>query len=97
MCIRDRICFIYTALFMKGSPPGSNCLSRSCDTERFLVIPIVNNTRVERYRASCNGRLVLVVNRKQFALDSIVSKRPASVMKSATFSITVFAFVNNAV
>ena len=81
---------------MKGSPPGSDCHRCSCDTARFLVIPIVNILRVERYRASCNGRLVLVVNRNQFALNSIVSKRPASLIKSGIFSITVFAFVNNA-
>ena len=79
------------ALFMKDSPPGSDCHRCSCDTAKFLVVP-----GVEWYRASCNGRLVLVVNRKQSAPNLIGLKRPASIIKSATFSITVFAFVNNA-
>ena len=39
----------------------------------------------------------MVVNRKQFALNSSVSKRPASIIKSASFSITAFAEVGRAV
>jgi len=76
---------------MEDSPPGSDCHRCSCDTAKLLVI-----LGVEWYRTSCNGRLVLVVNRKQFAPNLNESKRPASIIKSATFSITVFAFVKNA-
>ena len=79
------------ALFMKDSPPGSDCHRCSCDTAKFLVVLVG-----EWYRASYNGRLVLVVNRKQSAPNLNGSKSPASTIKSATFSITVFAFVNNA-
>ena len=79
------------ALFMKDSPPESDCHRCLRDTAKFLVIP-----GVEWYLASCNGRLVLVVNRKQSALTLNESKRPAPIIRSATISITVFAFVNNA-
>ena len=58
---------------------------------KFLVIP-----GVEWYRASCNGRRVQVVNRKQFALNWNESRRPASIINQLLSSITVFAFVNNA-
>ena len=58
--------------------------------------PIVNNTGVEWYRVSCNGRRVLVVNKKQSAPNLNEPIKPASIIKSATFLITVFAFVNNA-
>ena len=37
-----------------------------------------------------------MVNRKQSAPNLNEARRPASIIKSATFSITVFAFVNNA-
>ena len=69
---------------MKDSPPGSDCLSRSRDTAKFLVVP-----GVEWYRASCNGRLVLVVNRKQSAPNLNEAKNPLQLQNQLLFRLLV--------
>ena len=75
---------------MKGSPPESDWLSRWVDLAKFAVI-----LRFELNRPICNGRLALVVNRKQCAESSTNVDIAIHTVNLAYFSNTGFAFMNN--
>ncbi len=57
---------------------------------------IRRNLRVELNRVSCDGRLALVVNRKQCANTRSDTKTAYLTGNCLVFNVTVFAFVNRA-